>query len=116
MDDHAVSCIFGASYGSVCIFLSYVCGGAGCDFIFWIFLRGGDVVFRLSDKVMEDGGIVVWLIFLSSWGCDTCAYCVGVLFGKHKMAPKLSPKKSVEGGIGGIVGGGSSRCIICIGS
>lgn len=41
---------------------------------------------------------------LSSWGCDTCAYCVGMLLGKHKMAPKLSPKKSVEGGIGGIVG------------
>ena len=55
-------------------------------------------------RMLEDGGIVVWLIFLSSWGCDTCAYCVGMLIGKHKMAPKLSPKKSVEGGIGGIVG------------
>ncbi len=53
---------------------------------------------------LPDGGIVVWLIFLSSWGCDTCAYCVGVLIGKHKMAPKLSPKKSVEGGIGGVAG------------
>lgn len=72
--------------------------------------------FVYQTRSLEDGGIVVWLIFLSSWGCDTCAYCVGVLFGKHKMAPKLSPKKSVEGGIGGIVGGGSSRCIICIGS
>lgn len=55
-------------------------------------------------RSIEMGGIVVWLIFLSSWGCDTCAYCVGVLIGKHKMAPKLSPKKSVEGGIGGILG------------
>lgn len=55
-------------------------------------------------RILPDGKIVVWLIFLSSWGCDTCAYCVGVLFGKRKMAPKLSPKKSVEGGIGGIVG------------
>ena len=53
---------------------------------------------------LPDGGVVVWLIFLSSWGCDTCAYCVGMLIGKHKMAPKLSPKKSVEGGIGGIAG------------
>lgn len=57
-------------------------------------------------RILPDGGVVVWLIFLSSWGCDTCAYCVGVLIGKHKMAPKLSPKKSVEGGIGGIVGAG----------
>lgn len=55
-------------------------------------------------RTLSDGGIVVWLIFLSSWGCDTCAYCVGVLIGKHKMAPKLSPKKSVEGGVGGVVG------------
>ena len=44
------------------------------------------------------------LVFLCSWGCDTCAYCVGMLIGKHKMAPKLSPKKSVEGAIGGLAG------------
>lgn len=50
------------------------------------------------------GFYLVWLVFLCSWGSDTCAYCVGVLFGKHKMAPKLSPKKSVEGAIGGVVG------------
>ncbi len=55
-------------------------------------------------RMVADGGVIVWLVFLSSWGCDTCAYCVGVLFGRHKMAPKLSPKKSVEGGIGGIAG------------
>lgn len=48
--------------------------------------------------------IVYFLIFICSWGCDTCAYAVGMLIGKHKMAPVLSPKKSVEGGIGGIVG------------
>lgn len=57
-------------------------------------------------RVMEGGQLLVWLVFLSSWGCDTCAYCVGMLIGKHKMAPKLSPKKSVEGGIGGIAGAG----------
>ncbi len=57
-------------------------------------------------RMLAQGGVVVWLIFLSSWGCDTCAYCVGMLFGKHKMAPKLSPKKSVEGGVGGIIGAG----------
>lgn len=50
------------------------------------------------------GFYLVWLVFLCSWGSDTCAYCVGVLFGKHKMAPKLSPKKSVEGAVGGVVG------------
>ena len=47
---------------------------------------------------------MVWLIFISSWICDTCAYLAGMAFGKHKLAPVLSPKKSVEGAIGGVVG------------
>lgn len=45
-----------------------------------------------------------WLIFICSWGCDTCAYTVGMLIGKHKLAPILSPKKSIEGAIGGVLG------------
>lgn len=55
-------------------------------------------------RELQDGAFLVWLIFLCSWGCDTCAYCVGMLFGKHKMSPVLSPKKSVEGAVGGVVG------------
>ena len=55
-------------------------------------------------RMLDGGKFHVWLIFLCSWGCDTCAYCIGVLFGKHKMAPVLSPKKSVEGAVGGVVG------------
>lgn len=55
-------------------------------------------------RMMEQGAYIVWLIFLCSWGCDTCAYCVGVKFGKHQMSPILSPKKSVEGAVGGLVG------------
>jgi len=55
-------------------------------------------------RTMNDGKYLVWLVFLSSWGSDTCAYCVGMLIGKHKIAPVLSPKKSIEGCIGGIVG------------
>ncbi|MDE6965028.1 MAG: phosphatidate cytidylyltransferase [Lachnospiraceae bacterium] len=50
------------------------------------------------------GVYTVWMIFISSWICDTCAYVVGVLFGKHKLAPVLSPKKSVEGALGGVIG------------
>ena len=52
----------------------------------------------------ECGAYTAWLIFIGSWGSDTCAYCVGRKLGKHKIAPKLSPKKSLEGLIGGIVG------------
>lgn len=54
------------------------------------------------------GKYIVWLILISSWGCDTCAYLVGMAFGKtignHKIFPHLSPKKSLEGCIGGVVG------------
>lgn len=55
-------------------------------------------------RELENGIHIVWLIFISSWICDTCAYFFGVLFGKHKMAPILSPKKSIEGAIGGLFG------------
>ncbi|PJF22727.1 MAG: hypothetical protein CUN56_04540 [Phototrophicales bacterium] len=49
----------------------------------------------------------VWLvvIFSLTWGCDTFAYFGGRLWGKRKLAPKLSPKKTVEGAIVGSIGG-----------
>lgn len=50
------------------------------------------------------GEYLVWIILISSWGCDTCAYVVGMLIGKKKIFPVLSPKKSLEGCIGGVVG------------
>jgi len=53
---------------------------------------------------LEYGIYFVWVIFISSWISDTFAYIVGMLLGKHPLAPVLSPKKSVEGSIGGIIG------------
>lgn len=44
-----------------------------------------------------------WIPFIA-WVCDTCAYFTGRALGKHKMAPVLSPKKTVEGAIGGVIG------------
>ena len=55
-------------------------------------------------RAMENGIFIVWLVFIASWVCDTAAYFVGVLFGKHKLAPVLSPKKSIEGAVGGVIG------------
>ena len=71
---------------------------------FGIFYVGIMFSYLYQVREMPDGKYLVWLILLSSWGCDTFAYCVGKLFGKHKMTPKLSPKKTVEGAVGGIVG------------
>lgn len=53
---------------------------------------------------MDDGIYHVWLVFLCSWVADTFAYLFGVTMGKHRMTPNLSPKKSVEGAVGGVAG------------
>ena len=68
----------------------------------------GPVLFSFIWLTRElPGGIyMVWLIFISSWICDTCAYLSGMAIGKHKLAPVLSPKKSIEGAVGGVVGAG----------
>lgn len=60
-------------------------------------------------RMLDNGAYLVWLIFLCSWGCDTCAYCVGklchmIVGNNHKMSPKLSPNKSIEGAVGGVAG------------
>ena len=47
------------------------------------------------------GGLVLPLIFLGSWITDSAAYFCGSFFGRHKLIPKISPKKTVEGSIGG---------------
>lgn len=50
------------------------------------------------------GGVVLFLLFLSVWANDAFAYFVGRKIGKHKLAPRTSPKKSWEGFIAGLVG------------
>lgn len=54
-------------------------------------------------RMLEGGQLIVWLIFIGAWGSDTCAYCVGKLIGKHKMPSKLSPNKTIEGCVGGLL-------------
>lgn len=55
-------------------------------------------------RYVPDGKIFVWLIFIAGWGSDTCAYCIGMLLGRHPMTPMLSPKKTLEGALGGVAG------------
>ena len=70
------------------------------------FLYAG-VLFSYIYQIREGqaGAYLVWLIFISSWICDTCAYFSGVFLGKHKAFPVLSPKKTWEGCVGGVLGG-----------
>ena len=54
-------------------------------------------------RYMENGVYIFGLVFIAAWTCDVFAYFTGRIFGKHKLAPHLSPKKTVEGSVGGVV-------------
>ena len=64
-------------------------------------IMGFNAIVYLRDMV--GGEYVYLLVFIGAWVTDTFAYFSGVLFGKHKLIPQVSPKKTVEGSIGGTV-------------
>ncbi len=55
-------------------------------------------------RELPDGRGWVFLVLFAVMACDSMAYFVGVKFGRHKLYPAVSPKKSIEGGLGGLVG------------
>lgn len=55
-------------------------------------------------QIPQIGPFLVLLPLVAAWGSDTCALFAGMLFGKHKLAPVVSPKKTIEGAVGGVVG------------
>ena len=54
-------------------------------------------------KMLSNGNFVILIPFIAAWITDTGAYFTGVIFGKHKLAPKISPKKTIEGSVGGVL-------------
>ena len=56
-------------------------------------------------RQLADGLVWVWLALLATWAADTAAYLVGRAWGRHKLWPRHSPKKTWEGLIAGIGGG-----------
>ena len=77
----------------------------------WAFFGGLAVPYlllsllRIFQMHYHHGSFIVLLPLLAAWGADTCALFSGMLFGKHKLAPVVSPKKTVEGAIFGVIGG-----------
>lgn len=65
----------------------------------------GSITFFGDGTMYGVGGFIYFFIFLASLLCDSGAYFVGMLCGKHKLCVRLSPKKTVEGAIGGFVVG-----------
>lgn len=57
-----------------------------------------------SSLFKPDAGLAwVMVIFFATWACDVGAFAVGSVFGQHKLAPGISPNKTIEGAIGGVV-------------
>ncbi len=72
---------------------AFLCFYVTCAFSSILFLRYYD----------EFGAFTYLLIFIGAWITDIFAYFCGMFFGKHKLIPQISPKKTVEGSIGGIL-------------
>ena len=72
-------------------------------------LGGLYIPFFFYHMYLLNDSIYIWIVFISSFATDTFAYFVGVLFGKHKLCPEISPKKTIEGSLGGIIG-----CVISV--
>lgn len=53
---------------------------------------------------MPDGRRWVLLVLIMTMVCDSSAYFVGTAFGRHRLYPAISPKKSIEGAVGGLIG------------
>jgi phosphatidate cytidylyltransferase len=72
---------------------------------FGIVYVGLMLAYTLLLRFVPDGLIYVFFAMLVTWANDSFAYFVGIRYGKHKLAPQISPKKSVEGALGGLAGG-----------
>ena len=53
---------------------------------------------------MTEYSMFIWIVVIAAFGSDIFAYFTGYFLGKHKMAPNLSPKKTIEGAVGGLIG------------
>lgn len=55
-------------------------------------------------RLLPQGEWLIFFLLLVTWASDTGAYYVGTLYGRHRLAPTISPKKTVEGLVGGFFG------------
>ena len=75
---------------------------AGMAFLSLVYILWGFSLMVLLRRI-GNGAYLYLMPFLGAWVSDSFAYFTGRLFGRHKLIPDVSPKKTVEGAVGGIV-------------
>ncbi|BCA56998.1 Phosphatidate cytidylyltransferase [Nitrospira sp. KM1] len=68
-----------------------------------VFYLGSTLGFTVQTRLLPGGEWLIFFLLLVTWAADTGAYYAGTLFGRHRLAPRISPKKSVEGLMGGLL-------------
>ena len=81
-------------------------------FCFYSFIRLKEML--PVEEYGYDAIFFILLILCFAWGGDTCAYFAGRAFGKHKLCPVVSPKKTVEGAVGGVLGSMAAGCVLTL--
>ncbi|XEQ92799.1 hypothetical protein SCACP_16500 [Sporomusa carbonis] len=78
----------------------------GLTFAHLLLLRFTDQYAYISTELgsLSAGAIYLWLAFVGTWASDTMAYFVGSQLGRHKLCPAISPGKTYEGAVGGLIG------------
>lgn len=106
----------GMSFSHIIINIAYILVAIGAIYIINKRIRVEDLMVTLMgylyipvflshiNLLSLENSMFIWLLFIFAWGSDTCAYFAGMFFGKHKLIPEISPKKTIEGAIGGVIG------------
>lgn len=89
--------------------LDYTIASAAFTGVFYVTVSFTSIVF-----LRGVGKYFYLLVFVGPWVSDTFAYICGRLFGKHKLIPEVSPKKTVEGAVGGVVFAGISYILYAL--
>ena len=73
------------------------------SFMLWLYTLIGFAGIMMIHDAIPGGKYLYLLAFIGAWVTDTFAYFTGMLLGRHKLIPDVSPKKTVEGAVGGVV-------------
>ena len=76
---------------------------ASSGYVLWVYSFVGFMSLIYMHDMIAGGQYFYLLAFIGAWITDIFAYFTGVLLGKHKLIPDVSPKKTVEGAVGGVV-------------